>query len=121
MQSNKRYASFVGWTSLRVAGRLTSKFNKGYFTTEPRDSSDGIETSYTAGVRFPADGKRFFSTHSDPGAHPASYQKRTRGLFRLGVKQPGSEADHSLHLVPISRMVELYLHSPIRLHGVVLN
>jgi hypothetical protein len=26
-----------------------------------------------------------------------------------------------LHLVPKSRMVELYNHSPIRLHGVVLN
>jgi hypothetical protein len=25
------------------------------------------------------------------------------------------------HLVPTSRKVELYLHSPIRLHGVVLN
>jgi hypothetical protein len=26
-----------------------------------------------------------------------------------------------LQLVPRSRMVELYLHSPIRFHGIVLN
>jgi hypothetical protein len=26
-----------------------------------------------------------------------------------------------LHLVPRSTVVELYLHSPIRLHGVVIN
>jgi hypothetical protein len=36
------------------------------------------------------------------------------------LKQTGREGDHS-HLVPRLRIVELYLHSPIRLHGVVLN
>jgi hypothetical protein len=34
-------------------------------------------------------------------------------------KRTGHKADP--HLVPKSRMVELYHHSPIRLHGVVLN
>jgi hypothetical protein len=36
------------------------------------------------------------------------------------VKRPGREADH-FHLLPRSRMVELYRHSPIRLHELVLN
>jgi hypothetical protein len=35
-----------------------------------------------------------------------------------GVRRPGREADHS----PSSTAeVELYLHSPISLHGVLLN
>jgi hypothetical protein len=45
------------------------------------------------------------SVQTGSGAHPISY--------------PMGEAD--LHLVPRSRMVELYLHSPICLHGIVLN
>jgi hypothetical protein len=38
----------------------------------------------------------------------------------LGVKRQGREADHS-PLMPRLRMVELYLHCPIRLYGVTLN
>jgi hypothetical protein len=41
--------------------------------------------------------------------------------FSAGVKRPGREADHLFHLVPRSRVVELHLHSPLRLHGKVLN
>jgi len=37
----------------------------------------------------------------------------TRGLS-LGVKRPGREAD-------VKECVEICLHSPIHLHGVVLN
>jgi hypothetical protein len=36
----------------------------------------------------------------------------------LGVKRPWRESDHS---PPRSRMTELYLHSHIRVHGVVLD
>jgi hypothetical protein len=42
----------------------------------------------------------------------------TTGCF-VGVKPPGHDAD--LHPVPRSRMMELYLHFPIYLHGMVLN
>jgi hypothetical protein len=38
-----------------------------------------------------------------------------------GVKSPGREADHFLPSSAESRMVELYLHSPTCLHGVVDN
>jgi hypothetical protein len=44
------------------------------------------------------------------GAHPAS----------LGVKLPGCEVDPS-SLCRIQENMYLYIHSPIRLHGLVLN
>jgi hypothetical protein len=48
--------------------------------------------------------------------------QRVPGALSLGVKRPGREADH--HSPPsrakFKEWVVLYLHSPIRLHGVVL-
>jgi hypothetical protein len=39
----------------------------------------------------------------------------------VGLKRPGREADHSSPSgVEVKECVELYLHSPVRLHGVVL-
>jgi hypothetical protein len=43
------------------------------------------------------------------------------GYISSGVKRKGREADHSPHLVPRSRMVDLCILSPICLHGTVLN
>jgi hypothetical protein len=58
---------------------------------------------------------------NDSGAHPASYPMGTRGSFP-GIKRPGREADHSHpSSAEVKEYVELYLHSPIRLHGVVLS
>jgi hypothetical protein len=55
------------------------------------------------------------------GAHPASYAMGI-GALSLGIKRPGREADHSLpSSAEAKECVELYLHSPIRLHGVVLS
>jgi hypothetical protein len=53
------------------------------------------------------------------GAHPASYPVGTGGPFPGGKARPGRDADHS----PPSRddfkyEQELYLLSPMRLHGV---
>jgi hypothetical protein len=56
-----------------------------------------------------------------PGADPASYPVGTRGSF-LGVKRPGRESDNSPpSSAEVKEWVELYLHFPIRLHGVVLS
>jgi hypothetical protein len=41
------------------------------------------------------------------------------GPFSPGVKRPGRKAH--LHLLSRSRILELYLHSPICLHGIALN
>jgi hypothetical protein len=45
-----------------------------------------------------------------------------QGLFPLGVKQLGCEADHSPPCcVKVKECMELYLHLPIHLHGMVLR
>jgi hypothetical protein len=46
--------------------------------------------------------------------------QRVPGILSPGVKRLGRGDDHS-HLVPRSKMVELYLHYPICVHGIVLN
>jgi hypothetical protein len=44
------------------------------------------------------------------------------GALSLGVKRPEREADHSPpSSAEVKECVELYLHSPIRLHGLVLS
>jgi hypothetical protein len=44
------------------------------------------------------------------------------GALSLGVKRPGREAYHSPpSSAEVKEWVELYLHSPTRLHGVVLS
>jgi hypothetical protein len=43
-------------------------------------------------------------------------------ILSLGVKRPGSEADHSPpSSAEIKECVEVYLHFPIHLHGMVLS
>jgi hypothetical protein len=66
-----------------------------------------------------------FSLHhrvqNDSGAHPASHPMGTKGSFP-GLKRPEREADHSPpSSAEVKECVELYLHSPIRLHGVVFS
>jgi hypothetical protein len=44
------------------------------------------------------------------------------GALSLGVKRPGREADHSPpSSTEVKECVELYLHSPVRLHGMVFS
>jgi hypothetical protein len=65
--------------------------------------------------------KRFFSLHSlktRSEAHPDSSIQWVPRALSAEAKRPGCEADHS-HLVPRSRMVKLYHHSPIRIHSVL--
>jgi hypothetical protein len=52
------------------------------------------------------------------GVHPTSYPMGTGDYFP-GVERQGREADHS---PPTSAEVKkMWIHSPIRLHGVMLN
>jgi hypothetical protein len=69
---------------------------------------------------IPGSGMRSFSTPQYPDRFwgPPSF------LFSgYGGSLPGGKAVWacSLHLVPKSRMVKLYLRSSIRLHSIVLN
>jgi hypothetical protein len=76
------------------------------------------------GVLFPAGVRDFSLLHSvqtGSSTHPASYPVG-KGTLSLGVKWgTGVKLTTHLHLVLRVRTLELYLHSPIRLHGVVLN
>jgi hypothetical protein len=75
------------------------------------------------GIRFLAEAGDFlFFVVSRLSRWPIQYHIQwVLGAPFLWVKRPEREADHSPHLVPMSRMVELYHHSPIGLHGMVLN
>jgi hypothetical protein len=78
-------------------------------------------TGWTAQVRFPAmqDFSHLHSVQTGSGAHPTSCP------VGIGRYSPGGKAAGAwgwpLHLVLRSRMVNLYLHSPICLHGIVLS
>jgi hypothetical protein len=51
--------------------------------------------------------------------HPIQW---VAGALSLGIKRPGREADHSPSSnAEVKECVELYFHSPIRFHGVVLS
>jgi hypothetical protein len=94
-----------------------------------RNSSVGIAVGYGledrgSRVRFPADSGNFILHHriqNGSVARSASYTMGT-SVYLLGVKRPGREADHSPpSSAEVKECVELYLRSPIRLHGVVLS
>jgi hypothetical protein len=53
---------------------------------------------------------------------PSPLSNGYQGALSLGVKRPGRKVDHSPpSSAEVKECVELYLHSPIRFHGVVLN
>jgi hypothetical protein len=73
----------------------------------------------------PGRGAGYFSLHhhvqNGSGAHLVSYPLGTRGSFP-GVTRQGREADHSPpSSAEVKEWVESYVHSPIRLHGVVFS
>jgi len=76
------------------------------------------------GIRIPTGDENLSLQHrvqTDSGAHPASYPICI-GALSLGLKRPGREADHSPpSSAEVIECVELYLHSPVRLRGVVLS
>jgi hypothetical protein len=60
------------------------------------------------------------NVQTDSGAHSASYRIDTRDDSPRGVKGCSVKINTHFHLVSRSRMVEIYLHSPI-CHDTVLN
>jgi hypothetical protein len=74
------------------------------------------------GVRIPVGAGNFSLHHhvkTGSETHTASYPMGT-GCSFPGVKRTGREADHSPpSTAEVKECVKLYLHSPIRLHGVV--
>jgi hypothetical protein len=86
----------------------------------------GIATVYglDGWVRFPG-GESFFifSTASIPALGPTQVpiQWVSRAVPPPEVTRLEHEADHSSHLLQGLRMMQLYVHSPMCFHGVVLN
>jgi hypothetical protein len=74
-------------------------------------------------VRFPTGlGIFLFTTASRTALGPTQPPIQWVPVLSLVVKRLGREADHSPpSRVEVKEWVELYLYSPIRLHGVVLS
>jgi hypothetical protein len=74
------------------------------------------------GVRSPAGAKDFASNicvQTGSGAYPASCTMGNGDAFPGGKARPGRDANHSPHLVPMSRVSRSYTSSPPTLpHGV---
>jgi hypothetical protein len=82
--------------------------------------SDGRTTR----VRFPAGARYFFLLSITSKTALGRTQIPTQWVRRLFPREESGRAvklTTLLHLLPASRMVELYLHSPTRLHSIVLN
>jgi hypothetical protein len=80
------------------------------------DSLVGIATAYGLDGPSSSHGSAiFFSSPQRPdcGAHPASNPMCTGGLFPRGYSGRGVKLTIHFHLVPRSRNVEPYLHSPM--------
>jgi hypothetical protein len=90
-----------------------------------RDSSVGIVTDYGLDGRGSITGRSYklFSSSQWPDWlwGPSSLQDNGyRGLFLRGWRGWGVKLTIHRHLVPSWRMVELYLHSSVYVHSVVL-
>jgi hypothetical protein len=72
---------------------------------------------------IPGKGKHFFlhSFQTGSGAHPASYPKDKLGSSLEAKAGRSMKLTIHVHPVPMSKMVELYLHSPINLHSFVVT
>jgi hypothetical protein len=81
------------------------------------DSSVSKGTVYGLNVQSSNPG----SDKTESGAHTATYPVG-RGVLSLEMKRPGREADHSpLSSAVVKKKAQLYLHSPMLLHGRLLN
>jgi hypothetical protein len=93
------------------------------------DSAVGIATSYGlhdrgVGVRVPVVSRIFSPPRRSDGLWvPANLPSNGyRGLFPRGVKRPGREVDHSPPTsADVKKTLGPHIHSPVSLHGVVLN
>jgi hypothetical protein len=83
-----------------------------------QDSAVGIATGYGLdgrGVRVS------HIVHTGSGAHPASYPMGTGGSFLSGKAAGAWGWSLTSNYRQGQEYMDLYIHSPIHLHGVVLN
>jgi hypothetical protein len=87
------------------------------------DSSFGMSMGWTVGF-ISWQGQDFSVLHNvqtGSGVHTASYPMDAGGCFPMGWSSKSAMLTTHHYLIPKSRMVELYLHSPTYLHGMVFN
>jgi hypothetical protein len=97
-----------------------------FTTLESRDSSVGMAKDYELGDRgsIPDRVKRSFFSPQSPDrfwGSPSFLSNGYRGLSPRGQNGRDVKIITIFHLVPRPRMMKLYLHSTIRLYGMVLN
>jgi hypothetical protein len=92
-------------------------------TKETAQPAWRLPTGWKAFVRFYAVQALSLphSVHAEFEALSALISNGYRELFSLGYSYRGVKFTTHLYLVPRSRQVELYLHSPICLHGIMLT
>jgi hypothetical protein len=114
------------WFRIKTKFLIIAEINKLVFCQIGRGSVVSIAPGYGpndwgVGVRVPV-GLRIFSksSRSTLGStqHPIQW---VPGALSPGVKRQGREADQTSSKCQGQENVDLYIHSPIRLHGVVLN
>jgi hypothetical protein len=113
-----------GFTNLSLSVRILSiACSIQDISVWSRNSSVGIATSRTTGVRFAAEARDSSLLHSfqtRSGAHSDSNPMGSWVSFP-GYSCRNVKLTTHLHLMPRSRMMELYLHYRICFHGLVLN
>jgi hypothetical protein len=94
--------------SSKQSGRRASRYSDGL---DGRGSIPGEDRIF------------LYSTMSGPtlGPRAASYEMGRMGLFPRRKSDRDVKLTAHLYPVPRSRMADVYLHSPLRLHGVELN
>jgi hypothetical protein len=110
----------TGWSPVQYVKGLLTLFHG---IRRPRSSSVGIaaDWEFDGPVSIPGSKRSSLLVCLDwLWAQPTSYPVGTAGPFPEG-KAVRAWRWTQLHLVPWSRKVELYLHSHICLHGIVIN
>jgi hypothetical protein len=108
---------------VKIEGAPFSEISINYIRIYGEDSSNGMATGWTSGVRFLAGQEIFlFSIASGPSVGttepPIQYIK---GDFCVGVKGPGREADHSPPSSTEAKNGGAIPPFPKRLHAMVLS
>jgi hypothetical protein len=98
-----------------------SKIEVKALSFKSRDSSVGIAMGYGQEGRLSNLGGGKFLLFSIAPRPALGLTQPPIQWVPEALSGPGVKLISRLYLVPSSRMMELYLHSPICLHGIVLN
>jgi hypothetical protein len=124
-ETNNSDSGLLGYDTVQ-SGRWLAPCRRIYCLQRSRDSAVGMATGWTAErSEFESrEGQDVSSLHvvqTGSGAHPASYPMGIGGSFPGGKAVRAWSWPLNSNYCRGQEYVNLYIHSPIRLHGVVLN